>query len=91
MRFKCSQKPFYMCMCLEIHTQTRNVHHIIKILKFEFVGGGGSIDTHFESEVGINLRIWGGSTLILGGGGGGGQLTLTLKVKLGLTCGSGVD
>ena len=49
---------------------------------------GGSIDTHFESEVGINLRIQGGSALILGGGG---WLTLTLKVKLGLTCGSGVD
>ena len=30
-------------------------------------GGGGSIDTHFESEVGINLRIQGGLTLILGG------------------------
>ena len=41
-------------------------YHIIKILKYEFVGGG-SIDTHFESEVGITLRIQGGSTLILGG------------------------
>ena len=28
---------------------------------------GGSIDTHFQSEVGITLQIWGGSTLILGG------------------------
>ena len=48
---------------------------------------GGLINTHLESEVGINLQIWGGSTLILVGG----QSTLTLKVKLGLTCGSGVD
>ena len=48
---------------------------------------GGSIDTHFESEVGITLQIRGGSTLILGGG----RSTLTLKVKLGLPCRSGVD
>ena len=48
---------------------------------------GGSIDTHFESEVGINLRIWGGSILILGGV----DWHSTLKVKLGLTCRSGVD
>ena len=76
-------------------------------------GGGGSIDTHFECEVGITLWIRGGSTLILGGSidthfesevgitlwiqgwidtdAGGGQSTLTLKVKLGLPCGSGVD
>ena len=31
-------------------------------------GWGGSIDTHFESEVGITLQIRGGLTLILGGG-----------------------
>ena len=29
--------------------------------------GGGSINTHFESEVGITLQIRGGLTLILGG------------------------
>ena len=66
------------------------MHHIIKILKCEFVGGGvdrhstwklsflrwggrggerrGRSTLNLESEVGITLRIRGGSTLILGGG-----------------------
>ena len=82
-------------------------HHIIKILKFEFVGGDRSTLNFGSCQFlcgeggegrggeGGQLTLNFGSCQFVGGEGGegmgGGQSTLTLKVKLGLPCRSWVD